>query len=82
MLRSDQVLSIKTIANILIKRYNEELIELDNQFHNGFISRDEFNNNCLYFHNLYFNSSLIGQRIKHIYKDDLFYLNNDNKKVS
>lgn len=66
MLNNKLVLDIEQISNLLIKRYNEEIIEYNYQLQEGFISQDQYNNMTIDLQDLYFLSSKIGTRIYHI----------------
>ncbi len=64
-------IDIESLSNLLIKRYNEELIEYENRLKEGLITYQEYNNNILMLHYLYFMNTKIGMRIESINKDKI-----------
>ena len=64
-------IDIESLSNLLIKRYNEELFEYENRLKEGLITYQEYNNNILMLHYLYFMNTKIGMRIESINKDKI-----------
>lgn len=74
---------IHTIADILIKRYNMEYQELQHQLNEGYISSTQYQSASDKLFYLYFDSSIVGRRIYHLYNNDIAseYLKNNDKCV-
>ena len=64
-------IDIESLSNLLIKRYNEELLEYENRLKEGFITYPEYNNNITMLHNIYFKTSNVGMRLENINKDKI-----------
>lgn len=64
-------IDIESLSNLLIKRYNEELLEYENRLKEGLITYPEYNNNITMLHNIYFKTSNVGMRLENINKDKI-----------
>lgn len=64
-------IDIESLSNLLIKRYNEELLEYENRLKEGLITYQEYNNNITMLHNIYFKTSNVGMRLESINKDKI-----------
>lgn len=64
-------IDIESLSNLLIKRYNEELLEYENRLKEGLITYPEYNNNITMLHNIYFKTSNFGMRLENINKDKI-----------
>ena len=70
-------ISLDSIANLLVKRFNEEIYEYQLKLNEGEISEMEYNNNQLYLNYLYYTSTFIGRKVCRYYQDKI--LDTDNK---
>lgn len=61
-------IDIDDIADLLIKRYNNELEEYTYRLKEGYINRDEYELMCDELYSLYFNSSFVSERLYRIRK--------------
>ena len=59
------------LSKLLIKRYNDEIYEYNNRLMNGDISYLEYCNSVMVLNNLYFTSTMIGDRISNMNKDKI-----------
>lgn len=62
---------VDIISKLIIKRYNEEVYEYNNRLVNGNITYLEYCNNVMMLNNLYFTSTIIGNRISDINKEKI-----------
>lgn len=72
---------IDVVAELLLKRYNSEIIELTSRLDDGDINAKQYQKNVDTLNMLYFNTSLTGQKIKLAYADQLLVENETNNKV-
>lgn len=77
MLKEYPILSIDLIAPLLIKRYNEEIVELYQQYEEGTYSKEQLKTMIKELKYLYFDSSIISSRIYHIYRDDIVHVSKE-----
>ena len=63
--------NIDILSKLLIKRYNDEIYEYNNRLMNGDISYLEYCNSVMVLNNLYFTSTMIGDRISNMNKDKI-----------
>ena len=80
LLTSNPILSIEDISSLLIKRYNEEINELKSRYHDGEYNLDELYIKSNRVRKLYFDSSLIGRRIYHLFNEDIEIISKLDKK--
>lgn len=64
-------ISLDSIANLLVKRFNEEVYEYNIKLNEGEISEMEYNNNKLYLNYLYFSSTFVGKKASGYYQDKI-----------
>lgn len=64
-------IKLDSIANLLVKRFNEEIYEYKIKLNEGDISETEYNNNTLYLNYLYFSSTFVGEKVSRYYQDKI-----------